>query len=35
MLITSDCGLAGGDFSIVKSIIEEELSGEDVTIMFL
>jgi len=29
------CGLAGGDWAIVSTIIEEELNGEDVTIMYL
>ena len=29
------CGLAGGDWNIVSKIIEEELKGEDVTIMVL
>lgn len=29
------CGLAGGDWNVVKLIIEEELEGEDVTIVSL
>lgn len=29
------CNLAGGDWSVVRSIIDEELSGEDVTIVVL
>jgi len=29
------CGLAGGDWNIVSKIIETELTGEDVTIMYL
>lgn len=29
------CGLAKGDWKVVSQIIEEELNGEDVTIMYL